>query len=196
MLRLALGVLCLMAAASAPLAAPAVPSGRAPVFAPGAVEGMRPLTAEQRMERRFLQDAAALQRFNAEAAKLALARSQSAAVREIALQLRKQHETSQADLQYLLHVRGMALPMLGNDQARALKQLARANGRHFDRMFLQEVGVRAQVLELRSYERMAQAASDPQVRAWVQAQLPALRLRIALAERALPERTATAPGSR
>jgi putative membrane protein len=193
MIRAALCVLSLLAAASAPLAAPA---GRAPAFAPGAVEGVRPLTPEQRMERRFLQDAAALQRYTSEAAKIALARSQNAAVREVAAQLRKHHETSQLELQYLLHVRGMALPMLSNEQAKSLKQLGRASGRQFDRLFLQEVGVRAQVIELRGYERMAQAARDPKIRAWVESQLPALRLRIALAERALPERTAIAPGSR
>ena len=193
MLRTALRVLLLLAAASAALAAPA---GRAPVYAPGAVEGLRRLTPEQRMERRFLQDAAALQRFSGEAARLALARSQSPAVREVATQLRKHLETSGPQLQYLLHVRGMALPMLDNEQARALKQLGRASGRQFDRLFLQEAGVRAQVLELRSYERMAQAAHDPQIKAWVESQLPPLRYRLALAERALPERTATAPGNR
>lgn len=72
-----------------------------------------------------------------------------------------------------------------------------------DGLFLDEAGQRAQADQLRRHERVAQLAADPVLRAWAERQLPGLRDRLALVERAAPggERRAradaiTAPNSR
>jgi predicted outer membrane protein len=164
----------------------AATGGRAPVFAASAVEGLKRLSPEQRQERRFLQETAAQLRFTTEAAKLAMARSGNAATRELASNLLKYEREAQPDLLRLLHARDMALPMLANDQIKVLKQLGRSSGARFDHLFLQEAGMRAHAYDVRTHERMAQMAQDPALRAWAQQQLPAMRHRLQLAERALP----------
>lgn len=164
---------------------PAADAGRT-VFAPGAVETVRPLSPQQREERRFLQEAAAHLRLVHEASRLALTRSGNAAVRELAGSIEAHHKDAHVQVTRLLHARGMAMPMLGNEHTRLLKQLGKAQGGKFDRLFLEEVGVRAHALELRQHERAALAAQDAAVRAWAEQQQPGLRYRLAMAERALP----------
>lgn len=195
-LRVTLCVAAACAALAVPVAGHAAAAGRGPVFAASSVEGLRRLSPEQRQERRFLQETAAQLRFTAEAAKLAMARSGSAAARELAGNLLLYERQVQPDLLRLLHARDMALPMLGNDQMKVLKQLGRASGTKFDRVFLQEVGVRAHAYDLRTHERMAQSAQDPALRAWAQQQVPSVRYRLRLAERALPGAERRAQGMR
>ena len=144
------------------------------------------LTPEQRQERRFLQDAAAQLRFEHEAARIALTKSQNAAVREIATQIVREHKASEPHLLRLLHMRGMAPPLVDNAHVKAMKQLQKAEGRRFDRMFLEEVALRAQAIELREHERVLQTQFDPAIRVWAESRLPGLRMRMAMAERAVP----------
>jgi putative membrane protein len=174
----------------------AVAGGRAPIFAASAVEGVKRLTPEQRQERHFLQETAAQLRYTGEAAKLAQTRAGSAAARELASNLLLYERQAQPELLRLLHVRGMAMPMLDNDQIKVLKQLGRANGAKFDRLFLQEVGLRAHAYDLRTHERMGQVAPDPALRDWAEQQLPGIRYRLQLAERALPGAERGAQGGR
>lgn len=168
-----------------PGAASAASSGRH-VFAPGSVGTVRPLSPQQREERRFLQEAAAHLHLVNAAAELALARSQNAAVRELAKDLVRHYKAAHPALLRLLHVRGMAMPMPGNAQAKLLRQLGKATGPRFDRMFIEDVALRAQAGELRSWERLAATAQDTALKAWVEQHLPALRFQLAMAERALP----------
>lgn len=182
------GVLRLAAAAAVAAVwswAPHAQAGR-PVFAPGSVEAARPLTPQQREERRFLQEAAAHLRFVHEASRLALTRSGSTAVRELAASIEEHHKQAHVQVIRLLHARGMAMPMPGNEHAKLLKQLGKAAGGKFDRLYLEEVGVRAHAIELRHHERAALAAQDAAVRTWAEQQQPGLRYRLAMAERALP----------
>jgi len=159
----------------------------APAFAPSGVEKVQRLSPGERQERRFLQDAAAQLRFEHEAARIALAKSQNAAVREIASQIVRQHKASEPTLVRLLHVRGMAMPLVPNEHIKVMKQLQRADGRRFDRLFLEEVALRAHGVEVREHERLLQAQVDPAVRSWAEARLPGLRMRLAMAERAVPQ---------
>lgn len=195
-LRVSLCVAAALAALGLVHASRAAAQARAPVFAAAAVEGLKRLTPEQRYERRFLQETAAQLRFMADASRLALARSDSTAVRELAGNLLQHEKSAQQDLLRLLYARGMAMPMLANGQVKLLKQLGRAGGAKFDRLFLQEVGLRAQAYDLRTYERMAQAAQDPALRSWAEQQLPGVRWRLQLAERAMPGADRRAQGGR
>ena len=156
-----------------------------PAFAPASAETSKRLTPAQRQERRFLQDAAAQMRFASEASKLVLAQSPAPAVRELAVQIVRQHKTVHIELLRMLQVRGMAPPILSNEHGKVLKHLAKSSGRKQDRLFLEEVGARANGAALRDYERMAQVAEDPVLRHWIALRLPQLREQHALAERAL-----------
>lgn len=180
-----LGAAALALAAWAPDAALAANTGR-PVFAAGSVGAVQPLSPQQREERRFLQDAAAHLHFMNAAARLALARSSGTAVRELAADLARHYEAANPPLMRLLHVRGMAMPMQGSAQAKVLARLAKVSGAQFDRLFIEEVALRPQMLQLRYYERLAAAAQDPALKAWVERHLPALRFQLAMAQRALP----------
>ena len=179
----------------APQAAPAASSGR-PVFAAGSVGSVRPLSPQQRQERRFLQEAAAHLHLVNAASELALARSQNAAVRELARDLVRHSKAAHPGLLRLLHARDMAMPMQGGAEAKLLRQLGKASGTRFDRMFIEEVAVRMQSGKLRHYERMAAAAQDPALKAWVEQHLPALRFQLAMAERALPGQRRAQTGAR
>jgi putative membrane protein len=157
-------------------------SGR-PIFAPASIGQARPSAPHQREERRFLQESAAQLHFAHEAARLAHGRAASERARDLAAAFIADHRAAAPRLQRLLHARGMAMPMLDNAQAKVLRQLARANGARFDRAFVQDVGVRAQVLALRQHERAAPLLQDPALRAWADERVPRLRAQLALAER-------------
>lgn len=109
---------------------------RPAMFAAASVPNAKPLSAQQREEWRFLKEAAATNRFQAEAARLALAKSKAPAVRSLAGTLTDPRNTSGNELLRLLHMRGMAPPMLANPQRKTLNRLARLQGTKFDREFV------------------------------------------------------------
>jgi hypothetical protein len=79
----------------------------------------------------------------------------------------------------------MALPMLGNDQRRALNRLAKMNGKRLDAAYIQRVGL-AQAGVARDYEKASAAIREPQINAWIVKALPTTRYHLMLAERAAP----------
>jgi putative membrane protein len=173
------------AAALAALAAAAT-TARAPAYAASAAADAKPLSPAQRLERRFLQISAANMRFQAEGARIALARSNNPAVKELANSLLARQQTTQPELLRLLHARGMAMPLATNEHAKLLKQLAKLNGAKFDRLYVDEVVIKSYQVDIANYERVALQAEDRVLKAWVERQLPLLRLHFAKAGKALP----------
>jgi putative membrane protein len=174
-----------MLAFCAALAAPSV-FARPPVYAPAAAGEARPLAPAQRLERRFLQITAANLRFQVEASRLAASRSNNPAVKDLANTLLARQQTAQPELLRLLHARGMALPLPGNDHNKVLKQLSRLNGLKFDRLYVDEVVLRSYQADIANHEKVAVQAQDPVLKAWVERQLPTLRFHVAKAGKALP----------
>ena len=82
--------------------------------------------------------------------------------------------------------RGMALPMISNEQRKALNRLAKLSGARFDAAYLQQAGL-AQAGVARDYEKATQAIRDPQLNAWIARNLPTTRYHLMLAERAAPQ---------
>jgi putative membrane protein len=146
----------------------------------------KPLAPEQRQERQFLRDAAAHLRFQHDASRLAIAKSGDGNVRQVAASLLNHCTATQPEVLHLLHVRGMAMPLLGGDEAKVLRQLARLTGAKFDRLYMQEVALRSNQLDAVQYERIAGVTRDPQLQAWVERQLPTVRYHVSLASRGLP----------
>ena len=156
------------------------------MFAPAAAASARRLEPQQLEERRFLKSAAAASRFQADAGRVALLKSSDAAVRSLAATLVNQQYTSGNELMWLLHQRGMAAPMLDNDQRKTLNRLAKLKGRKFDREFIDQVGVRSQASEIGSCEQAALVTGDPAIKGWIDRTLPSLRSQAATAGRIVP----------
>ncbi len=170
-------------------AEPARPVARAAFFAASAAVNIKPMALEQRDERRFLKDATAASRFQTEASRLAMAKSGNARVRSLAALLLDHHTEATSHLLHMLHVRGMAPPMLENDQRKALNRLVKLQGAKFDRTFMEEVGLKHQQQDVQQYERASVAVRDPQLKSWIDQSLPALRQHLATAERTVPADT-------
>lgn len=180
-MRIAPLACCLLAALWAAPAAGA-PQGTGPA---AAAAGARPSTPAQRLERRFLQLAAAHLRFQAEASRLALARSGQPAVRDLAGVLLTRQESVQPELVRLLHARGMALPFTPDAHAKVLRRLAKLEGVKFDRLYLAEV-LASQRVDIANHHKVAAEGEDPVLRAWIERQLPVLKGQEAATGRALP----------
>lgn len=158
----------------------------APAYAPSAAAHAKPLPPVQRLERRFLQIAAANLRFEAEASRLAQDRTNNSAVKDLAGTLLSRQQTVQPEMLRLLHLRGMAPPMPSNRQSRVLKQLRKLNGAKFDRLYIDEAVLKSAQADIANYEKVAAEAEDPVLKAWADRQLPSLRFSYAKAGKALP----------
>jgi predicted outer membrane protein len=154
------------------------------------------MAPHEREERRFLRQAAAATRFQADAARLALKKATSPGVRSLATTLVERQAVSGNELLHMLHQRGMAAPMLENDQRKTLNRLAKMQGRKFEREFIDHVAMRSQREEVDSYQKASQSVQDPALKDWIARSLPTLRSELAGAERvAIPEsHTARASG--
>lgn len=157
-----------------------------PVYAPGAAAQVHPSTPTQRLERRFLQIAAANLRFQADASRMAQSRTNNPAVKDLSNTLLARQQGTQPELLRLLHQRGMALPMPTNAHNKVLKQLGKLNGARFDHLYVEEVVLRSYQADIANFEKVAAQADDPVLKAWIDRQLPTLRLHYAKAGKALP----------
>ena len=156
------------------------------LFAPTAAANNKPMPVQQRDERRFLKDAAATGRFESEASRLALGKSNNAGVRNFAATLINHHTSASNELLYMLHVRGMAAPMMANDQRKTLNRLAKLQGAKFDREFMEELGLKNQQDNVHMFEKASLATRDPQLKAWIDKTLPTLRYHLTTVERLVP----------
>jgi putative membrane protein len=172
----------LVAAALLPAAAVA----QRALYAPAAAADARPLGPAQRLERRFLQVSADSLRFQGEAARLVLARSDNPAVKELATEVLARHDATMPEVLRLLHTRSMAMPFPAAGHTKVIRQLAKLKGAKLDRLFVEEVVQRSQQAEIANYEKLALEAEDPVLKGWIERQLPTLRQHLARAGKALP----------
>jgi putative membrane protein len=163
-----------------------VRAGPQVAYAPQAAAEAKPLPPAQRLERRFLQIAAANLRFQSEASRLAQSRTNNPAVKDLANTLLARQEKVQPELIRLLHARGMALPMPSNEHYKVLKQLSKLSGAKFDRLYVDEVVLKSSQADISNYEKVEAQAEDPVLKAWIARQLPTLRFDYAKAGKALP----------
>jgi len=175
-----------LSVAAALAAAPVLAVPSASMYAPHAAAQAKPLPPAQRLERRFLQIAAANLRFQTEASRLALARTNNPAVKDLANTLLGRQDKVQPEMLRLLHVRGMAPPMASNEHTKVLKQLAKLNGAKFDRLYVDEVVLKSVQVDIGNYEKVGTQAEDPVLKGWIERQLPTLRFQFAKAGKALP----------
>lgn len=171
---------------------PAVAAAQRAPYAPTAAADVRPLAQAQRMERLFLQLTAENMRFQHEAAQLVLAKAGNLAVLEVASDMAARQRSVQPEVQRLLHARSMALPLPHGGHNKVLKQMAKLSGAKLERVFIEEVALRSGQADVANFEKMAEQAQDPALRAWIDRQLPVLRAHVARAGKALPAASARA----
>ena len=169
--------------AAAPAQAPA-PVIKIPLFAPSSARTARPMSLQQREDWQFLKVAAASSRFERDAARLALAKSDNPRLRSVALDLIERHSTTGNELQHMLQQRGMAAPMLPN----LLNRLSRLQGVKFEREFMAQVALKHQREERAAFERAGAAPHDPQVKAWIERTLLRMRDPLVVEQRVQPQR--------
>jgi hypothetical protein len=80
----------------------------------------------------------------------------------------------------------MAAPMLANDQRKTLNRLSKLQGGKFDREFVRAVALKHQQLDVVGFERASLVTRDPQLKAWIDRTLPAMRYHLATGERLAP----------
>ncbi|MFC5499030.1 DUF4142 domain-containing protein [Caenimonas terrae] len=168
-----------------PSIAVAVPRAPRPTFAAAAAVSATRMAPEAREERMFLRNAAAQSRFELEASRQAFAKSSNPRVRELSAALINHHNTVGLELAHLLNARGMAAPMLSNEQTRALKRMNKLAGSKFDAVYMQQVGM-GQAAVARDYEKASAVIHEPQVNAWIVKTLANTRYFQNMAERSLP----------
>jgi putative membrane protein len=156
-------------------AAKAEPARRWDGYAAESARTATRLPPDEREARGFLRAAAMHGRLEAEASRLARARGRTPGVLAFSDSILEYRETADAELQHLLHARGMALPMMDNAQRKALNRLGRSQGAKFDRQYVELVGPEQQRVAVQNYERALAAATDPALKAWIERQLPLLR---------------------
>ncbi|MBI2768053.1 MAG: DUF4142 domain-containing protein [Burkholderiales bacterium] len=157
------------------------------LFAAASVATAARLTPERKAELRFIKEQAAASRFELDASRLALARSTSPAVRSLAGNLVSRNNTLGLELAHLLHSRGMAAPMLANDQRKTLNRLNKLAGSRFDKAYLEQMA-QSQRDAQREFGKASLVLHDPQVKAWIDRTLVAGSAPLPGAQAALPVR--------
>lgn len=171
------------ATAPAPGITPEYSATLPPMWTPLVGEPATPLLT--RDERVFMREAMASNRFWIEASKLALQKAQRPYVRELAQSALGHHLQAQESLSRLARARGLTPPMLHNDQRKILNRLAKSGGRGFDGEYLDKVAIKDHRDEIWLYEKASRDAKDPELQAWIETNLPALRTHLVLAEDAV-----------
>lgn len=135
-------------------------------------------------ERAFAMQAAAGGVYEAAAARLGAGRASDPRVRAYAEQLVTDHVQANGEFAVLLRAKGMAPPAGPTvDQAASLQQLgALATGLAFDRGFLQLVGIDQHVAGIALFEQARADVVDPDLRAWIDKTLTAMRSHLVSAQ--------------
>lgn len=146
--------------------------------APSAADG-KPAHADAA----FMDQAAQNGHAEVEAAKLALQKAQSDAVKSFARKMVDEHTAAAQELQTLAAAKNHKLPdgpsLL---QKGKLKLMATRDGAKFDREYIDEMGPKAHRETIELFEKGASKAHDPDVKAYADKTLPTLREHLKMAE--------------
>ncbi|WP_066331142.1 DUF4142 domain-containing protein [Azohydromonas lata] len=133
-------------------------------------------------ERTFVQTAAGLGLYELAAAQLGQDRASSAAVREFAAHMQRDHVRAQGRLQILADAHRVELPgQMPADRQTVLERLQGATP--FDTAFVNTVGVQDHVSTIERFEKASRDTKDPELQAWIRQTLPTLRQHLAQARK-------------
>lgn len=180
-----------LALAFGPVGAQNVDAPSAPMESPSQM-GAGPLNSlgqpkVARVDRKFIEDAAASTMMEMQAAQMATTRAVDPAVRRYATQVADQHTASHSELLQIAATLGLEPPtVLPRRMRNELDKLAKRGGAEFDREFVREVGIKEHDRDITRYLKASREVQEPQLRAWIDKTLPVLRQHLADAQK-LPQ---------
>lgn len=127
----------------------------------------------------FLEKAAKSAQMEIAMGRLGQQHASSPAVKEFAQRLVQDHQKAQQELQTLASARGMEIKE-SNDKHH--DKLAKKHGAEFDKEFVKEAA-KEHRKDVKTFEKEAKNAKDPEVRAWAEQTLPVLQQHLQMAER-------------
>jgi putative membrane protein len=131
----------------------------------------------------FLKQAAEAGAMEVEAGKIAVAKAVNTQVRGFGQQMVDEHGKANAELSALAIRKGIDVPAAPSlAQATKIKLLSSRDGAGFDRSYAQTFGVRAHRDALDLFQKAADHASDPEIKAFAAKALPALEQHFEMAK--------------
>jgi putative membrane protein len=168
----ALSIFGVLAAALVALAGPAAAQTTIIQVLPGSAS---------EADREFVQKAATGGLAEVELGRIAQQRATRASVRSFAERMVTDHGRGNAELAALASSKALSMPTaLDPSQAAMRDRLSTLSGPDFDRTYMSEM-VRDHTEDLALFERAAEVATDPEIKAWAARSLPMLRDHLALA---------------
>ena len=138
--------------------------------------------APSRADRDFFMQAATMGMKEVELSRLAADRATRAEVKEFARRMVEDHTRDNQELMSLAATKGVTLPAAPDAKLRSLlDKMGQRTGADFDRAYLKEAGAPAHEKAVRLFQREASGGSDPDVRAFATAKLPALQEHLSMA---------------
>lgn len=127
-------------------------------------------------DKSFLEDAAHAGHTEVEGSKLAQRKSSNPAIKTFADQMVKDHIAVGQELDALAKSKNLKAPTEPSLFQKAnLKALEMKDGESFDRAYASEIGVEAHEKAVKLFEKASEEAKDPEVKAFADKNLPALR---------------------
>jgi putative membrane protein len=148
----------------------------------GAVAEQPSLSAQ---DREFMMRASQGGMAEVEASRLAVTRASSPEVRAFAQQMVRDHTATNDELMRIARSKNvMVNPQLDAQERSRMATLEALSGTQFERVYVEEMGVKAHQDAIAVYESEARGGTDPDLRAFASRTLLALREHLAMAEQA------------
>ncbi len=161
----------------------------APAAQPGTSTRNTPQQAQklERVDRKFMEDAAASGLYELQAAQLAATKATDRAVKDYASMMADHHGTANRELMQLASSKGLELPTAPpRAMRRELEQLGKKTGAEFDQEFVRKIGIREHEKDIKRYQEASKDVKDMQLKAWIDKTLPSLEQHLSQAQR-LPQ---------
>lgn len=129
-----------------------------------------------RSDKNFLEEAAVDGLYEVEVGKIASERASDPGVKSFAQTLVTHHAAANDELKQLAAARNVEIPAeLPMMKRRSLDKLRKTASGEFDKEFVNKVVIKNHEKDIKRFEKASRDAKDPEVRAWAEKTLPALR---------------------
>lgn len=125
-----------------------------------------------------------------EGAQMAASRATTMTMKSYAQTVAEDHTRADRELMAFAANNGIALPDRPTpDQQATLDRLSTLNGRSFDALFAQEIGIKTHEEAIALFEHVAREGRDPEIKTFAETTLPILRQNLAEAMTIVPRQT-------
>jgi putative membrane protein len=134
-------------------------------------------------DRDFVYTAVGANMMEVGASQMAPKRTNNAEVQSLASMINRDHTQALNELTAMMRARGMGVPNeLPPDKRDLMNKLGTSRGGDFDEKFVMDVGVRAHQADIAAFQQHLPRLADPELRAWVERQLPPMQQHLAMAQ--------------